>query len=152
MAQVRLHDWDKDDTIITLYYVKYDQKGLPVDNEKDLAEGVIGASVASLRMQAANVRFVLGYTEGVLNCFSDIQKKVVDEYKDKSFDELKDIVVDIISKRDVDGNIQEVRKTQRLKEESKKRKQNELDAQAKLDAYWRSIGKDPLKMRKVVKQ
>jgi hypothetical protein len=113
---------------------------------------VIGASVASLRMQAANVRFVLGYTEGVLNCFSDIQKKVVDEYKDKSFDELKDIVVDIISKRDVDGNIQEVRKTQRLKEESKKRKQNELDAQAKLDAYWRSIGKDPLKMRKVVKQ
>jgi hypothetical protein len=152
MAQVRLHDWDKDDTIITLYYVKYDQKGLPVDNEKDLAEGVIGASVASLRMQAANVRFVLGYTDGVLNCFSDIQKKVVDEYKDKSFDELKDIVVDIISKRDVNGNIQEVRKVQRLKEEAKKKKEREIEQQKADDAMWRRMGKDPLKMRKVVKQ
>jgi hypothetical protein len=145
----RLHKWDKDDTIITLYYVKHDLKGLPVKDEKDLAEGVIGASKASLLMQAANIRYVLGYDEGVLDCFSDIQKKVVDEYSMLSFDELKDITVDIISKRDVDGNILKVREAQRLKDEEKKRKEKEMLKKAELDAIFIKMGKDPSKMRKV---
>ena len=147
----RLHDWDKNDTIITLYFVKYDLKGLPIKNEKELAEGVIGSTKESLIMQAANIRYVLGYTEGVLDCFSAIQKEVVDEYNGLSFSELKDIVIDIISKRDVDGNIQEVRKAQRIKEEAKKKKEREIAQQKADDAMWIRMGKDPLKMRKVVK-
>lgn len=149
MAQVRLHDWDKDDTIITLYFVKYDLKGLPVKNEKDLAEGVIGSTKASLVMQAANIRYVLGYTEGILDCFSDIQKKVVDEYNTKTFEELKDIVVDIITKRDISGNIDKVRKNQKLKEDEKKKKETEARKQVELDEIFRRMGKDPSKMKKL---
>jgi hypothetical protein len=149
MAQVRLHDWDKDDTILTLYFVKYDLKGLPVKSEKDLAEGVIGASKASLVMQAANVKYVLGYTEGTLDCFSDIQKKVVDEYNTKTFEELKEIVIDIIDKRDISGNIEKVRKVQKIREDVKKQKQKEADAKAAMDAMWRKLGKDPSKMKSV---
>ena len=148
----RLHDWDKDDTILTLYFVKYDLKGLPVKNEKDLAEGVIGSTKASLVMQAANIRYVLGFTEGILDCFSDIQKKVVDEYNTKTFEELKDIVVEIINKRDINGNIEKVRKSQKLKEDEKKKKEAKANAQHELDEIFRRMGKDPSKMRKVVKQ
>jgi hypothetical protein len=141
----RLHKWDKDDTILTLYYVKYDLKGLPVKDEKDLAEGIIGSTKASLQMQAANVRFVLGYDNGVLDCFSDIQKKVVDEYNDKSFDELKQISIDIILKRDVNGNLQKVKDAQKLKEVEKKKKEQ----QKELEDIFRKMGKDPSKMKKV---
>ena len=147
----RLHDWDKDDTILTLYFVKYDIKGLPVKNEKDLAEGVIGSTKASLVMQAANIRYVLGYTEGTLDCFSDIQKKVVDEYNTKTFDELKDIAIDIIDKRNINGNIEKVRKFQKLKEDEKKKKEAKAKQQADLDEIFRRMGKDPSKMKKVVK-
>ena len=145
----RLHTWDKDDTILTLYYVKHDLKGLPVENEKDLAEGVIGSTKASLNMQAANVRYVLGYDEGVLDCFSEIQKQVVEEYNDKTPDELKDICVEIISKRDIDGNIQRVRAIQKAKEEEKLKKAKEILKQQELDAIFIRMGKDPSKMRKV---
>lgn len=147
----RLHTWDKDDTIITLYFVKFDTKGLPVKDDKDLAEGVIGSTKASLHMQAANIRYVLGYDEGVLDCFSDIQKKVVDEYNTKTFEELKDIVIDIIDKRDINGNIQKVRASQKLKEDAKIKKQKEAEKQAALDEIFRKMGKDPSKMRKLIK-
>jgi hypothetical protein len=145
----RLHTWDKDDTILTLYYVKHDLKGLPVKDEKDLAEGVIGSTKASLVMQAANVRYVLGYDEGVLDCFSEIQKAVVDEYNTKSPDELKEICVNIISKRDINGNIDKVRAAQKAKEEEKQRKIKELLKQQELEAIFRRMGKDPAKMKKV---
>lgn len=146
----RLHTWDKDDTILTLYYVKHDLKGLPVKDEKDLAEGVIGSTKASLQMQAANVRYVLGYDEGVLDCFSEIQKAVVDEYDAKSPDELKEICVNIISKRDVNGNLAKVRAIQKAKEEEKAKKAKELLKQQELEAIFRRMGKDPSKMKKVV--
>jgi len=146
----RLHTWDKDDTILTLYYVKHDLKGLPVKDEKDLAEGVIGSTKASLVMQAANIRYVLGYDEGVLDCFSEIQKAVVDEYNTKSPEELKDICVNIISKRDIDGNIQKVRAAQKAKEEEKLQKTKSLLKQQELEDIFRKMGKDPSKMKKII--
>jgi hypothetical protein len=146
----RLHTWDKDDTILTLYYVKHDLKGLPVKDEKDLAEGVIGSTKASLQMQAANIRYVLGYDEGILDCFSEIQKAVVDEYNTISFEELKEMAVNIIFKRDVNGNLTKVRAAQKLKEEVKKKKERELQKQKADDDMWRRMGKDPSKMKKVV--
>lgn len=145
----RLHTWDKDDTILTLYYVKYDLKGLPVKDEKDLAEAVIGSTKASLQMQAANVRFVLGYDEGVLDCFSDIQKKVVDEHNITPFEDLKEMCINIISQRDIDGNIQRVRADQKAKEEEKKRKAMETQSRLELEVIFRKMGKDPAKMRKL---
>lgn len=147
----RLHKWDKDDTILTLYYVKHDLKGLPVNDEKDLAEGVIGSTKASLNMQAANVRYVLGYDDGVLDCFSEIQKQVVEEYSGMCCEELRDVCVNIISKRDVDGNIEKVRKSQKTKLEAKKKKERDKKRQEEDDAMWRRMGKDPSKMRSVTR-
>lgn len=147
MAKSRLHDWDKDDTIITLYFVKYDLKGLPVKDEKELAENIIGSTKASLIMQAANVRYVLGYTDGILDCFSAIQKQIVDEYNNLTFDELKEIVIGIIDKRDINGNIQKVRAAQKEREDLKKQKEKDAQKQKDLFDQLRRLGKDPAKMR-----
>lgn len=141
----RNHVWDKDDTIINLYYVKYDLKGLPVKDVKDLAEMVIGSSVASLNMQSANIRFVLGEDQGVLDCFSKVQEQVVNEYNKLSQEELKNLVIDIISKRDLEENVK-IAKSKKL---DKEKKDKEKKRQADLDEMWRKLGKDPKKMKKV---
>ena len=145
----RLHKWDKDDTILTLYYVKHDLKGLPVNDEKDLAEGVIGSTKASLNMQAANIRYVLGYDEGVLDCFSEIQKEVVEQYSSMCCEELRELCVNIIDKRDINGNLEKVRMSQKAKLEAKKKKERAIKEQEELDAMWRRMGRDPSKMKKV---
>ena len=139
----REHKWDKDDTIITLYYTKFGTKHLPVKDDKELAETVIGSSLDSLKMQSSNVNFVLGKNYGTLNCFSKLQKQVVEELKNKSETDLKDMVLDIIENTDrkivVADRIkirQEIQKEERAKEDKKK-----------LDAIFRKMGKDPSKMR-----
>lgn len=143
----RNHIWDKDDTIINLYYVKYDLKGLPVKDIKELAELVIGSSVASLNMQSANIRYVLGEDTGVLDCFSKVQEQVVNEYNKLSQSELKDLVINIISNRDIEENI----RIARQKKIEKDKKDKEQKRQADLDEMWRKMGKDPSKMKKVSK-
>ena len=124
-----------------------DLKGLPVKDEKDLAEGVIGTTKASLQMQAANVRYILGYEGGTLTDFSKMQGDVVDEYKNMSVDRLKEIVINIIISRDLEENINKVREANRLRENKKKKKKSQ-DA---LDEIFRKMGKDPSKMRKIIK-
>lgn len=141
----RNHVWDKDDTIINLYYVKYDIQGLPVKDVKELAENVIGSSVASLNMQSANIRFVLGEDTGVLDCFSKVQEEVVNEYNKLSKDELKKLVLNIIDKRDLEENI----KIARAKKIEKEKKDKEKKKQSELEELFRKMGKDPKKMKKV---
>lgn len=141
----RNHVWDKDDTIINLYYVKYDIQGLPVRDVKELAENVIGSSVASLNMQSANIRFVLGEDTGVLDCFSKVQEEVVNEYNKLSKDELKQLVLNIIDKRDIEENI----KIARQKKADKEKRDKEKKKQAELEELFRKMGKDPKKMKKV---
>lgn len=141
----RIHIWDKEDTIINLYYVKYELNGLPVKDVKELAEFVIGSSVSSLNMQSANIRYVLGEDTGVLDCFSKIQEEVVNEYHKLSQSELKNIVIDIISNRDIEENI----KISRLKKLEKEKKEKVKQQQLEMDEMWRRMGKDPKKMKKV---
>ena len=145
----RLHNWDKEDTILTLYHVKYGLQGLPVRDEIDLAEGVIGSTKSSLIMQGANIRYVLGEDEGVLDCFSEIQEQVVNEYNDMSQAELKDICIEIIATRDVDHNLTKVRAHKKLQQAEKKRKEKEKREQEELAEIFRKMGKDPSKMRRV---
>jgi hypothetical protein len=145
----RIHKWDKDDTILTLYYVKHGVRGLPVRDEIDLAEGVIGTTKSSLIMQGANIRYVLGEDEGVLDCFSHVQEEVVNEYNDLSYEELKDICIGIIAKRDVDQNLEKVRKMKKLQLAEKKKRDKKKKNQEELDEIFRRMGKDPSKMRKV---
>ena len=144
---VRNHKWNKEDTIITLYFTKYGIKGLPVKDEKDLAEFVIGTTETSLVLQSLNIRYILGYDEGVLTDFSKLQEKVVDEYHGLSEDKLKNIVIDIINKRDINGNIEKVKQIKKAKEVERKKKAS----QAELDEVFRKMGKDPSKMKRLVK-
>jgi hypothetical protein len=76
---LNLHEWSKEDTIITLYLAKFGCTGLYLKTEQDVAD-FIGTSLASLKMQMANVRTLLGRTEGTLSDYSRLQDVVVSEY------------------------------------------------------------------------
>ena len=141
----RNHIWDKDDTIINLYYVKYGIQGLPVKDVKDLAENVIGSTISSLDMQSANIRFVLGEDVGVLDCYSKTQENVVNEYNVDSKEDLKNIVINIINKRDIEENI----KISKQRKIEKERKIKEKQKQLELEELFRKMGKDPKKMKKI---
>ena len=145
----RIHKWNKDDTILTLYFVKFDLKGLPVKDEIDLAEGVIGTTKASLVMQGLNVRYVLGYDEGVLDCFSEVQEQVVNEYNDMTQEELKDVCIGIIAKRDTDTILKNTRALKKLKLVEKKQKEKVKKDQEELNEIFRRMGKDPSKRKSV---
>jgi len=121
----RIHKWTKDDTILTLYYVKHGIKDIPVKTEEELAIDIIGATLQSLKMQAANVRKVLGDSkEGsyVLDDFSKIQEKVVADYKGMNKDELQEIVDDIIMNADKIANRKAVKEMEKLKADEKDKK------------------------------
>lgn len=140
----REHKWDRDDTIITLYYTKYGVKHLPVKDDKDLAENVIGSSLDSLKMQSSNVEFVLG-TQGALNCFSKIQREIVDEFKMMQETDLRNIVLEIVGDTD-----RKVVVAERIKERKVIEKEDKVkDDKKKLDAIFRKMGKDPSKMRSI---
>ena len=135
----REHKWDKDDTIITLYYTKFGIKHLPVKDEKDLAENIIGSSLDSLKIQSST----LGKTHDV--SFSKIQREVVDEFKKMQETDLRDVVLEIFGDTE-----RKVVVDERIKE----RKENEKEEKAKeekkkLDSIFRKMGKDPSKMRSV---
>jgi len=141
----REHKWDRDDTVITLYFTKHGIKHLPVKDEKELAETIIGSSIDSLKMQSSNVNFVLGKTHGNLNCFSKLQKDVVEEFKTVPETELRNIVLDIIA--DTDRKVV-VNERIKIREEIKK-EEKDKEEKKKLDAIFRKMGKDPSKMRSI---
>ncbi len=143
----RNHKWNKDDTVVTFYYVKYGLKGLPVKDDKELAECVIGSSRTSLQMQASNIRYILGYDGGNLTDFSKVQHDVVKEYTKKSESEIREEVINIIDNRDFETNVKNIREIQALKEIERRKK----ESQAELDAIFRKMGKDPSKMKRIVK-
>jgi len=135
----REHKWDKDDTIIALYYTKFGIKHLPVKDEKDLAENIIGSSLDSLKMLSTT----LGKTHDV--SFSKIQREVVDEFKKMQETDFRDVVLEIFS--DTERKVV-------VEERIKDRKENEKEEKAKeekkkLDSIFRKMGKDPSKMRSV---
>jgi len=110
------HSWTKNDMILALYYTVYGLKDIGFD-EYEYAEIRIGASVRSLRLQAANIRQYYkdqGYDQDFDNKYllSDhykLQRDVVDEYKDipqYDFQELVEGILTILS-----PNISQNRKT-----------------------------------------
>lgn len=155
------HKWTKEDAIITLFYNLYGTKGLLITDEKDLAECVIGSTLASLNMMKSNFNFLMGVQPSLANV-SAPQIEVYNEYYKKcTYEELRDIVNNIIDSRDLAEieayfkeyhRILEVKSINRknaktaqslAKELAKKRQQED-------DAMWRRMGKDPNKMRKLV--
>lgn len=141
----RIHKWNKDDTVISLYYTLYDLKDLPVKSNIDLAECVIGTTLASLQMQSANVRCALGKTNNVLTDFSKIQLKVVEDYKNVSQKDLYNMVMNIIILRNFEENAHKVQ----LAKNKVIEKAKELKRKNDLEEIFRKMGKDPSKMRKI---
>lgn len=140
----KIHNWSKNDTIITFYTVKYGLKGLPVKDTKDLAEGVIGATVASFNMQSSNIRYLLGYDEGTLDHHSETQENVVNEYNNTPLEDLRSLVINIIDKSNYNDNLKKIADRKKAIEAEKKRKTQKLAD----DNFFRSLGKDPSKMKR----
>ncbi|MFW5847926.1 MAG: hypothetical protein ACOCVF_03330 [bacterium] len=148
MAQVRNHRWTKDDAILTLYYVKFGVKNLPVRDDKEFAESIIGSSYASLQMQSANIRHILGYDEFTLADYSKAQSDVVEMYGKIDRQSLHSIVLEIIDKKDVKENIINNRKKRIEKETTMWKEKSQSD----LEAAFRRMGKDPKKMKRLIKK
>ena len=74
-----LHEWTKNDTILTMFTTKYGNKGIYLRDEKSIAK-FIGVTTGSLKMQSANFRSLLGTDENALSDYSKLQKEVFDEF------------------------------------------------------------------------
>ena len=59
-----LHEWSKEDTILTFYRARWGTRGLYFENDKSFAN-FIGVSVGSFKMQVANFRSLMGESEQV---------------------------------------------------------------------------------------
>ncbi len=96
-----LHEWSKNDTILTLYVTKFGTSGLSLKTESDVANH-IGVSVGSLKMQMSNLRSLLGKTESVLSDYSKLQKEVFDEFNGMKSFELLRVVKKITGQEDME--------------------------------------------------
>lgn len=95
------HEWSKNDTILSLYYTKFGNKGLYLKTEEDIAK-FIGTSSSSLKMQSANIRAIMGQTKNSLSDYSQIQLETFNEYNGMSEYELRKVVKDIINQDEVE--------------------------------------------------
>ena len=144
----REHRWNKEDAIIALFYAKFGTKGLLETNEKELAESVIGSSLDSLKMMILNYNHLMGL-DNKLEHVSDFQREAFEENSKKSFDELKEIVNDIILKKDLSKNKKEFIAAKKERDAKLAAKKAAKKRQDELDENFRSMGKDPKKMRKI---
>ena len=146
--QKREHNWTKEDAIITLYCAEHGTNGLLVTNEKELAESVIGTSLNSLTQMKLNFDWMKGV--GNRDHVSIYQKKVFDQHHNTPKEELKDIVNNIISNRDLEQNKEEYIVAKKIRDAKAMTKANAEKKQKDDDNMWRRLGKDPKKMKKVV--
>jgi hypothetical protein len=144
----REHNWNREDAIITLFYSEYGTTGLLVPDEKELAESVIGSSLASLKMMVLNFNYLKTLEEG-FDHVSDHQKQVFDQYHNTSKEELTEIVNNIILSRDQVQNKEDFKAAKKVRDAKTAAKAKAQKRQDDLDAYFRSIGKDPSKMKKL---
>lgn len=143
--KVRTHVWNKEDAILTLYFTKFGVKKLGMKDEKELAEHVIGSSKDSLLMQSANIRYLLGEEGFTLSDTSKDQVEVVEQYCKYDETKLREVVENIISNRDVEGNIRITKERQVQKRKKVLKDQSQKD----LEETFRRMGLDPSKMKKV---
>jgi hypothetical protein len=103
MNTTERHDWSKNDMILAFYYTLYGLDNIGI-TDYEFAEIHIGASLDSLLLQAANIRYYykhMGYdwdfkTTCLLSDYYALQVEVIEEYKDLSESQLEDIVENIL--------------------------------------------------------
>lgn len=99
---LNLHEWTKEDFILTYFWVKCGLVGLYIKDDKSLAK-YIGVSAHSLKMQGDNFKFLMG-KEG-LSDVKKLQVEVYEEWGRKGLLELRSKVREII---DQDGHDREL--------------------------------------------
>lgn len=151
----REHVWGFEDCAITLYYFKFGTKHLPVKDDVELSEEIIGTSVESLKAQSANILFLIGdSSRGIppgtsgLTDVSKAQKEATDKYDELSEPELREIILNIINSRDRVENREKIKTIKREKEIAVKLKQQKLND----NKFFKSLGKDPSKMKSLGKR
>ncbi len=115
-----LHEWTKNDTVLTLYVTKFGTSGLFLKTLDDVAKH-IGVTAGSLKMQMANIRTLLGDNTATLTDFSKLQKEVFEEFNGLSKIQFMRVVKEITG-------------------------QNQME----LELIFKRMGKDPQKMTKIV--
>jgi hypothetical protein len=98
-----LHEWSKQDTILSLYVTRFGCKGLYLKTESDVAK-FIGTSVGSLKMQCANIKSLMGLNDGALSDYSSLQEEVYNQYGKVSQYELMKEVKKITGQDEVERN------------------------------------------------
>lgn len=90
-----LHEWTKDELVVSFYLTKYGNKSIYLKTETDVAKH-LGVSLGSLKMQMANFRYLLGDKKGSLTDYSRDQESIFNEYNGKdwlSFNKLVRVVI-----------------------------------------------------------
>ena len=140
----KVKKWKKEDHTLALYYTRYGLKGLGARTETDFAEGILGCSVASLKRNASNFRYLMGNESE----YSDVKKgqtEVYEEYKSMPETEFRNLTLELIGTKSED-----VTSYEQAKKEKADKIRFEEDAQ-RLAEIFRKMGKDPNKMRRVDK-
>lgn len=132
-------EWNKNDQILAMFNSMYGLETLGM-SKKDVAENIIGTSLASLNQQTSNFDYL---RTGVgLDRPHELQTEVYEEYKDLNINDFKKIAMEIVKER-VENPEEAVvgRKKgleiQRKEDDTKKGREDAL----------RKLGKDPSKMK-----
>ena len=141
------HKWNKDDAFLSYFYFRHGTKGLAVSGEKDLAECVIGTSVASLKMMAANFSFLIG--DVGLCRYKEYQKEIMEEWSSTSIVDLTERANSIILRRDLCKNSEEFKTAKREREKKKAKLAKDERERKELEEAFIRMGKDPNKMKRV---
>lgn len=86
------HLWSENDDIITLYLYKFNADQLPYTLEQVVEK--LGVTIGSFKMRRNNFKFLDG--KGGLQNFSEQSRKIYEDYKSKTEEELRKIVLDLL--------------------------------------------------------
>lgn len=126
-----LHEWTIGDNTIAYYIALYGTDSLRITDQKELAELVIGSTANSLSMQVANFRYLLNLEGYTLSDYSKMQEDVVRMMSGKSWNEVRQIVDEVILRSDIATNAtkKNLAECEEKQKEFKKRSEEELSRQ-----------------------
>jgi hypothetical protein len=90
-------EWNEGDQMLAMYNSLYGIEDLGMGNKQEIAENIIGSSLASFNQQSSNFDFLSG--KGGLDRPHSLQSPVWEKYKDLSKTEFKRLCLEIIQKR-----------------------------------------------------
>lgn len=132
-------EWNEQDQILAMFNSMYGLETLGM-SKQDVAEQIIGTSLASLNQQTSNFDYLR--TGAGLDRPNEMQTKVFEQYKDLKVNEFKKLAMDIVKDR-VENPEEAAVNKQLGKEIGDKRDETERGREEAL----RKLGKDPSKMK-----